>query len=179
MMRALPLVALALLSACASDPTPSGPPADAGAEASDGAPVALEGSYVGGMSFRGSGLSPADPVPNGGTSSALAPLTDVTAGVLSLNPFLARCAVRLLPQSPTLAQVEAATCESDPRDSWQGKYSAARLVLRPGTTLTIGGGRISGALVWDFTGTIDRMQPNAGMTQRGVITLNLNLTRAP
>ncbi len=175
MTRALAFVAL--LTACASDPGTAAPPGDASADAGDAAPVALEGTYNGSTSFRGSGLSPAEPAPNGGPSGT--GIATVTADRLDLDAFFPRCSVRLLPQSPTLAQVETVTCESDPRDPWRGQYATARLVLRPGATLTIGGGRITGALAWDFTGTIDRMQPNAGMMQRGVITLNLNLVRTP
>lgn len=177
-MRHLSLFALALV-ACASDPAGPVGQADAGAEAGDGAPASLEGAYGGSMIVRATELAPVnEPTPNGSISGPTVGAT-VVNGTLAFGPFFPRCVVRLLPQSPTLALVDAATCEGDPRDAWRGRYVTARLVLRPGASLTVGDGRISGALAWDFVGTVDRQQPNEGMTQRGVVTLTLNLVRAP
>lgn len=171
----LPLVALA----CGADPMTDAGAADAASEAgSDAALPSLEGVYSGQWSFRARDLAPvADPSPNGGGSNPEA--ARVTMGRLDLSVFMPRCTVRVLPQSPTSATAEATTCESDPRDPWRGQHVTARVALRPGAMLAVGGGRITGTLEWDFTGTIDRGNPNAGMTQTGVITLTLNLTRAP
>lgn len=178
MMRVALCVALLTLS-CASDPMTAAPIADAGAEAGgDAALPSLEGTYTGQLSFRARDLSPvSDPSPNGGPSGP--GVASIAGERLDLGRFMPRCTVRVVPQSPTVALVDSGRCEGDTRDPWRGQYTAALLVLRPGATLAIGGGRIVGTLEWDFTGTIDRQQPNAGMAQRGVVVLNVDLTRAP
>lgn len=174
-----PVSPLALLAvACASDPAPSAPAVDAGAEAGDAAAPVLKGAYSGAFSFRARDLTPVgEPSPNGGPSGP--GVASISGERLDLSRFMPRCTVRLLPQSPTLALADSGRCEGDPRDPWRGRYTAARLVLRPGATLTIGGGRIVGTLEWDFAGTIAPQQPNTGMMQRGVVVLSVDLAREP
>ena len=177
MMRTVLLAALAGLSCgCGADPMASPLAADAAVDAADAELPSLEGEYAGQWSFRARDLAPvAQPNPNGGGGGPSS--TRVTEGLLDLSMFMYRCSVRVVAQSPTLARVEAdAACESNPRGSWRGAWSSARATLRPGATLAIGEGRITGALEWDWTG-VPADEP--GVVQTGVVTLALNLTRAP
>ena len=174
MMRTVLLAALAaLLCACGVDPMTSNHEPDADADA---ALPSLDGAYGGQWSFRARDLAPsAQPRPSGGGGGSNS--MSVAGGVLDLSGFMPQCTVRVEALSPTLARVDAgAVCESNPRGSWMGTWRSARATLRPGATLAIGEGRITGALEWDWTG-VPADEP--GVVQTGVVTLALNLTRAP
>jgi len=177
-MRFTILCALAV-AACASDPTAAPVSANA-APAGDAAPATLEGEYAASWWFRTRDLAPVmQPNPNGGGGGPIAPSMSVAGDRLHLGVFMRGCSVRLLRQSPTLVLVATDACASVPGDGWLGPYVSARLSVRPGAMLTVGSGRIAGAIELDFTGTVDRNNPNEGVTQTGVITLTLNLVRAP